>query len=58
MKAAKLRSPKEMGLDRDTFINCYKMAMEIDLGLRLNCPLDITPEMVRDMYEKVYDNYQ
>lgn len=58
MKAAKLRSPKEMGLDRDTFINCYKMAMEIDLGLRLNCPLDITPEMVRDMYEKAYDNYQ
>ena len=58
MKECGLKSPKEMGLDRETFIDCYKMTMEIDLGLRLNCPVDVTSEMVRDLYEKVYDNYQ
>lgn len=32
--------------------------MEIDLGLRLNCPFEATPEIVKDLYTKIYDNYQ
>ncbi len=58
MKACGIKSPKEMGMDRQQFIDCYKMAMEIDLGLRLNCPVDVTPEIVRDLYQNIYDNYQ
>ena len=58
MHSVGLKSPKELGFDRDTFINCYKVAMEIDLGLRLNCPFEATPEIVKDLYTKIYDNYQ
>ena len=58
MHSVGLKSPKEMGFDRDTFINCYKVAMEIDLGLRLNCPFEATPEIVKDLYTRIYDNYQ
>ena len=58
MKACGLKSPKEMGLSRDEFINCYKMAMEIDLGLKFNCPFEVTADAVRGIYERTYDNYQ
>lgn len=58
MRKCGIKSPKEMGMDREKFIDCYKMAMEIDLGLRLNCPFEVTAEIVRDIYEKTYDNYQ
>lgn len=58
MKLCGLKSPKEMGLDRDRFIDCCKMAMEIDLGLRLSCPVEVTEEAVRGIYERTYDNYQ
>ena len=58
MHSVGLKSPKELGFDRDTFINCYKVAMEIDLGLRLNCPFEATPEIVKDLYTRSYDNYQ
>lgn len=58
MKSVGLKSPKEMGFDRQTFIDCYKVAMEIDLGLRLNCPFEATADVVRDLYTKIYDNYQ
>lgn len=58
MKSVGLKSPKEMGFDRETFVNCYQVAMEIDLGLRLNCPFEATADIVRDLYAKMYDNYQ
>lgn len=58
MKACNLKSPMEMGLDRDTFIDCCKIAIRIDLGLRLNCPVEPTEELIRAAYEQAYDNYQ
>lgn len=58
MKACGLRSPSEMKLDRGTFIDCCKMAIQIDLGLRLNCPVEPTEELIRAAYEQAYDNYQ
>ncbi|MGN1002974.1 MAG: iron-containing alcohol dehydrogenase [Oscillospiraceae bacterium] len=58
MRRCGIKSPKEMGMDRQQFVDCCKMAMEIDLGLRLNCPVDVTAELVRGIYERTYDNYQ
>lgn len=58
MRECGIPSPKERGMDRDTFIDCYKMAMEIDFGLRINCPVDPTHNLVRNIYEKTFDNYQ
>lgn len=58
MRECGIKSPKEMGMDREKFIDSYKMAMEMDLGLRLNCPFEATAEIVKDIYEKTYDNYQ
>lgn len=58
MRACGIKSPKEMGLDRQQFVDCYKMAMEIDFGLRMNCPVEPTAENVKAAYERTYDNYQ
>lgn len=58
MRACGIKGPKELGMNREQFVNCYKMAMEIDLGLRLNCPVEVTADLVRGIYEKTYDNYQ
>ena len=58
MRACGIKSPKEMGLDRQQFVDCYKMAMEIDFGLRINCPVEPTAENVKAAYERTYDNYQ
>jgi len=58
MKACGLKSPKEMGISREEFINCYEIAMEIDLGLKFNCPFEVTVDAVRGIYERTYDNYQ
>lgn len=58
MKTCGIKGPKELGMDRAQFADCCKMAMEIDLGLRLNCPVDVDIDIVRGIYEKVYDNYQ
>ncbi|MCD7792615.1 MAG: iron-containing alcohol dehydrogenase [Oscillospiraceae bacterium] len=58
MRACGIKSPKEAGMDRQQFVDCYKMAMEIDFGLRMNCPVEPTAENVRAAYEQTYDNYQ
>lgn len=58
MKSVGLKSPKELGFDRQKFVDCYKVGMEIDLGLRLNCPFEVTADVMRDLYAKIYDNYQ
>ncbi len=55
IRSVGVKSPKEMNLDRDAFVNCCEMACEIDLGLRLNCPVDPTKEIIRAAYERVYD---
>ncbi len=57
MKSVGIKHPKEYGMDRERFIDCYKMAMEIDLGLRLNCPFEPTHDIVRELYTATYDNY-
>ena len=57
MKRVGLKHPKEFGMEREKFIDCYKMAMEIDLGLRLNCPFEPTHENVKAIYTATYDNY-
>lgn len=58
MRECGIPSPKERGMDREAFIDCYKMAMEIDFGLRINCPVEPTHELCKAIYEKTYDNYQ
>lgn len=57
MRACKIPSPKDKGFDRTQFVDCYKMVMNIDLGLRLNCPVEVTADLVKHAYEGVYDNY-
>lgn len=56
MRACGVKGPEENGMDKDVFIDCCKMAMEIDLGLRLNCPFEPTIDIVRDIYRKTYEN--
>ncbi len=58
MRRVGLPSPKELGMDREQFIDCYKMAMEIDLGLRMNCPVEVNHEILKGVYQRTYDNYQ
>ena len=57
MRRVEIKSAKEMGFDRDEFIDRYHIVMEIDLGLRMDCPLEVTPELVKSLYERIYDNY-
>ena len=57
MRRVGIRSPKESGMAREDFIECAKMAMEIDYGLRLNCPFEPTLENVSEIYARSYDNY-
>ncbi len=52
-----IKSPKEMGLDREQFLNCCDLASRIDLDLRLNTPVEPTKEVIRTVYERVYDGY-
>lgn len=57
MRACGIKHPREYGMERDRFIGCSRMAMEIDLGLRLNCPVEVTEDLVRTIYADSYDNY-
>ena len=57
MRRVGIRSPKESGMAREDFIECAKMAMEIDYGLRLNCPFEPTRENVSEIYARSWDNY-
>lgn len=61
MKKCGIKHPREYGMEREQFINCAKMAAEIDFGLRLNCVLDVVGEnreaVIADIYAKTYDNY-
>ncbi|MCR5649042.1 MAG: iron-containing alcohol dehydrogenase, partial [Oscillospiraceae bacterium] len=57
MRRVGIQSPKESGMAREDFIECAKMAMEIDYGLRLNCPFEPTLENVSEIYARSYDNY-
>ena len=50
MRRVGIQSPKESGMAREDFIECAKMAMEIDYGLRLNCPFEPTLENVSEIY--------
>ena len=58
MRTCEISTPKALGLDREQFINAAKIAMDIDLGLRLNCPVDVDEETVRRIYADTYDHYQ
>ena len=57
MKEVGIKHPREYGMDRERFVDCNKMAMEIDYGLRLNCPFEPTHENIAEIYAKTYDNY-
>jgi len=57
MKEVGIKHPKEYGMEREKFIDCYKMAMEIDFGLRINCPFEPTHENIAEIYAATYDNY-
>ncbi len=57
MKSVGIKHPREYGMDREKFIECNKMAMEIDLGLRLSCPFEPTHENIAEIYAATYDNY-
>ena len=57
MRRVGIKTPKESGMAREDFIECAKMAMEIDYGLRLNCPFEPTLENVSEIYARSYDNY-
>ncbi len=57
MRSVDVKHPREYGMDRERFIDCHKMAMEIDLGLRMSCPFEPTHENIAEIYAKTYDNY-
>lgn len=58
MRVCGIKSPKEKGIDRQAFINCAKVAIQIDIGLQMCCPFKVTEEVMEDLYAKSYDNYQ
>ena len=57
MRACGVEGPAARGMERDRFIGCAGMCMEIDLGLRLICPLDVDRALVEELYARSYDNY-
>ena len=57
MRRVGIPSAKELGFAREDFVNCYKIVMETDFGMRINCPVEPTAELVRKAYECTYDNY-
>ena len=56
MKAAGYKAPKEYNMDREKFIDTAAHSMQVDLGLRLNCPFEPTEEICRGILERSYDN--
>ncbi len=56
MKSVGIKSPKEMGFSKEQFMDCAEVGF--NSGLRFNCPTEPTPENVRELYGKIYDNYQ
>ena len=58
MKTCGIPTPESLGLDREKFIGSAAIAMQIDLGLRLNCPVDVDEEIMRTIYAGAYDNYR
>ena len=56
MKAAGYKGPKEYNMDREKFIDTAAHSMQVDLGLRLNCPFEPTEEICRGILERSYDN--
>ena len=58
MKAAGLKGPKSYNMDRTAFIEASKLCMDIDLGLRLNCPVEPTAEICAEIYANAYDCYE
>ena len=56
-KACGYKGPKEYNMDRDTFITMGAHSMTIDLGLRLNFPIEVTEELCNEIFKASYDNY-
>ena len=50
-----VKSPRESGMAREDFLGCAELAMELDLGLRLNCPFEPTADNIREIYARTWD---
>ncbi len=56
-KACGYKGPKEYNMDRETFVNMGAHSMQIDLGLRINCPVEPTEELCNEILQHSYDDY-
>jgi alcohol dehydrogenase class IV len=56
-KACGYKGPKEYNMDRDTFLGMTAHTLTIDLGLRINYPGEVTPELCDEILKNSYDNY-
>lgn len=55
MRRCGIRSPKEMGFDRERLVSGASLAFES--GLKFNCPVEISMETAQKAMEGVFDNY-
>ncbi|MBR3400908.1 MAG: iron-containing alcohol dehydrogenase [Parasporobacterium sp.] len=58
MEKCQLPTPSEKGITSEQMQSCAATVMEIDLGLRLNCPFEATEEIVRQIYRKSFERLQ
>jgi 1,3-propanediol dehydrogenase len=55
MRSVAIKSPSDMGFERQNVINCTQASLEN--GLCYNCPIELTEKNVQKAFAQIYDDY-
>lgn len=53
-----IKSAKESGIGRQELIDCTQTLIDLKLWFLQNTPLDVTPELIAEVFAKSWGNYQ